>query len=203
MDPDGGYYVSRERMIQDIQIMKQFNINAVRTCHYPDDNFWYELCDKYGIYVVAEANLESHGMGYEEKTLAKVSSYKKAHLERNQRNVQRGFNHPSIIFWSLGNEAGNGYNFYQTYLWLKEADKNIMQRPVNYERAQWEWNTDMYVPQYPGAGWLEDIGKNGSDRPIVPSEYAHAMATLPEISGDNGRLSINIRTFREDISGTG
>ncbi len=88
---------------------------------------------------------------------------------------ERNKNYPSVTFWSLGNEAGNGYNFYQTYLWLKEADKNIMQRPVNYERAQWEWNTDMYVPQYPGAGWLEDIGKNGSDRPIVPSEYAHAM----------------------------
>ena len=82
---------------------------------------------------------------------------------------------PQRHFLVVGNEAGNGYNFYQTYLWLKEADKNIMQRPVNYERAQWEWNTDMYVPQYPGAGWLEDIGKNGSDRPIVPSEYAHAM----------------------------
>lgn len=106
MDPDGGYVVSRERMIQDIQIMKKFNLNAVRTCHYPDDNFWYDLCDKYGIYVVAEANIESHGMGYGEETLAKNPSYKKAHLERNQRNVQRGFNHPSIIFWSLGNEAG-------------------------------------------------------------------------------------------------
>lgn len=106
MDPDGGYVVSPERMLQDIQIMKRFNINAVRTCHYPDDNLWYDLCDKYGIYVVAEANIESHGMGYDVKTLAKRDDYKEAHMERNQRNVQRNFNHPSIIFWSLGNEAG-------------------------------------------------------------------------------------------------
>ena len=96
MDPDGGYVISRERMIQDIQLMKMFNINAVRTCHYPDDSFWYELCDKYGLYVVAEANLESHGMGFKETSLARVDSYRKAHLERNQRNVQRNFNHPSI-----------------------------------------------------------------------------------------------------------
>ena len=108
MDPDYGYVVSRERMIQDIQLMKQFNLNAVRTCHYPDNNLWYDLCDQYGIYVVAEANIESHGMGYEESTLAKRADYKKAHMERNQRNVQRSFNHPSIIFWSLGNEAGYG-----------------------------------------------------------------------------------------------
>ena len=111
MDPDGGYVVSRERMLQDIRLMKMYNINAVRTCHYPDDNYWYDLCDRYGIYVVAEANIESHGMGYEEETLARVDSYRKAHLERNQRNIQRGFNHPSIIFWSLGNEAGYGPNF--------------------------------------------------------------------------------------------
>lgn len=97
IDPDGGYVVSPERMIQDIQVMKKFNINAVRTCHYPDDNLWYDLCDQYGLYVVAEANIESHGMGYREKTLAKRTDYAKAHMERNQRNVQRGFNHPSII----------------------------------------------------------------------------------------------------------
>ena len=132
MDPDGGYVVSRERMIQDIQIMKKFNLNAVRTCHYPDDNFWYDLCDKYGIYVVAEANIESHGMGYGEETLAKNPSYKKAHLERNQRNVQRGFNHPSIIFWSLGNEAGYGPNFEAAYDWIKNEDPS---RAVQYEQA--------------------------------------------------------------------
>ena len=99
MDPDGGYVVSLERMLQDIKVMKELNINAVRTCHYPDDNRWYDLCDQYGLYVVAEANVESHGMGYGDQTLAKNPSYAKAHMERNQRNVQRGYNHPSIIFW--------------------------------------------------------------------------------------------------------
>ena len=106
LDPDGGYVVSRERMLQDVLEMKKMNINAVRTCHYPDDNYWYDLCDKYGLYVCAEANLESHGMGYGEKTLAIRDDFRLGHLERNQRNVQRNFNHPSIIIWSLGNEAG-------------------------------------------------------------------------------------------------
>lgn len=173
MDPDGGYYVSRERMIQDIQIMKQFNINAVRTCHYPDDNFWYELCDKYGIYVVAEANLESHGMGYEEKTLAKVSSYKKAHLERNQRNVRRGFNHPSIIFWSLGNEAGYGPNFEAAYEWVKAEDPS---RAVQYERAGLNGKTDIYCPMYYRYKDCEEYAKNpDSPKPLIQCEYAHAM----------------------------
>ena len=111
LDPDGGYVISRERMIQDIQIMKQFNLNAVRTSHYPNNNLWYELCDQYGLYVVAEANIESHGMGYGEHTLAKRDDYALAHMERNQRNIQRSFNHPSVIIWSLGNEAGYGPNF--------------------------------------------------------------------------------------------
>ena len=124
MDPDGGYVVSVERMLQDIKVMKELNINAVRTCHYPDDNRWYDLCDQYGLYVVAEANVESHGMGYGDKTLAKNPSYAKAHLERNERNVQRGYNHPSIIFWSLGNEAGMGPNFEKCYTWIKNEDKS-------------------------------------------------------------------------------
>ena len=115
MDPDGGYLVSRERMLQDVLRMKQLNINAVRTCHYPDDYYWYELCDKYGLYVVAEANIESHGMGYGDESLAKFPVYEKTHMERNERNVQRNFNHPSIIFWSLGNEAGFGVNFEACY----------------------------------------------------------------------------------------
>ena len=133
LDPDGGYVVSAERMIQDIKIMKEFNVNAVRTCHYPDNNLWYELCDQYGLYVVAEANIESHGMGYGEKTLAKNPLYAKAHLERNRRNVQRGYNHPSVIFWSLGNEAGFGPNFEACYRWIKNEDKT---RPVQYEQAR-------------------------------------------------------------------
>ena len=173
MDPDGGYHVSRERMIQDIQIMKQFNLNAVRTCHYPDDNFWYELCDKYGIYVVAEANVESHGMGYEEKTLAKNPSYKKAHLERNQRNVQRGFNHPSIIFWSLGNEAGYGPNFEAAYDWIKAEDPS---RAVQFEQAGIEGKTDIYCPMYARYDWCEEYATDDKyQKPMIQCEYAHAM----------------------------
>lgn len=173
IDPDGGYVVSRERMIQDVQIMKQFNINAVRTCHYPDDNFWYELCDKYGIYVVAEANVESHGMGYGENTLAKEPTYKKAHLERNQRNVQRGFNHPCIIFWSLGNEAGYGKNFEAAYDWIKSEDKS---RPVQYQQAGVRGKTDICCPMYAGYKWCEDYCKNNDfQKPLIQCEYAHAM----------------------------
>ena len=141
LDPDGGYVLSPERMKQDIQIMKQLNINAVRTCHYPDDNLWYDLCDRYGIYVVAEANIESHGMGYGEETLAKRADYPKAHMERNQRNVQRGFNHPSIIFWSLGNEAGYGPNFEAAYDWVKAEDPS---RAVQYEQAGKTGKTDIF-----------------------------------------------------------
>ena len=173
LDPDGGYVVSRDRMIQDIQIMKQFNINAVRTCHYPDDNFWYELCDKYGIYVVAEANIESHGMGYGDKTLAKEPTYKKAHMERNQRNVQRGFNHPSIIFWSLGNEAGYGPNFEAAYDWIKAEDPS---RAVQYEQARIEGKTDIYCPMYADYKWCEEYSKNDKyQKPLIQCEYAHAM----------------------------
>ncbi len=173
MDPDGGSYVSEERMIQDIQIMKQFNLNAVRTCHYPDDNFFYELCDKYGIYMVAEANVESHGMGYGEKTLAKRADYNKAHMERNQRNVQRSFNHPSIIFWSLGNEAGYGKNFEDAYDWVKAEDPS---RPVQYERAGYEGKTDIYCPMYLGYAGSEKYCKDASKtKPFIQCEYAHAM----------------------------
>lgn len=173
MDPDGGYVVSRERMIQDIQIMKKFNLNAVRTCHYPDDSFWYDLCDKYGIYVVAEANLESHGMGYDEATLAKVPSFKKTHLERNQRNVQRNYNHPSIIFWSLGNEAGYGSNFDAAYDWVKKEDPS---RAVQYERSGYEGKTDIHCPMYLNykdcIKYCEDDSKT---KPLIQCEYAHAM----------------------------
>ena len=173
MDPDGGYVVSRERMIQDIQIMKKFNLNAVRTCHYPDDSFWYDLCDKYGIYVVAEANLESHGMGYDEATLAKVPSFKKTHLERNQRNVQRNYNHPSIIFWSLGNEAGYGSNFEAAYDWVKKEDPS---RAVQYERSGYEGKTDIHCPMYLNykdcIKYCEDDSKT---KPLIQCEYAHAM----------------------------
>ena len=173
MDPDGGYVVSPERMLQDIQIMKQFNLNAVRTCHYPDDNLWYDLCDQYGIYVVAEANIESHGMGYGDKTLAKNPSYKKAHLERNQRNVQRGFNHPSIIFWSLGNEAGDGPNFEQCYKWIKAEDPS---RACQYEQARQKDHTDIFCPMYYGYEGMEKYGqRTDATKPLIQCEYAHAM----------------------------
>ena len=173
MDPDGGYVVSRQRMLQDVQIMKDLNINAVRTCHYPDDPYWYALCDEYGLYMVAEANLESHGMGYDEATLAKREDFRKAHLERNQRNVQRNFNHPSIIFWSLGNEAGYGSNFEAAYDWVKAEDPS---RPVQYERAGYEGKTDIYCPMYYRYWDCETYCKDDSKtKPLIQCEYAHAM----------------------------
>ena len=173
LDPDGGYVISRERMIQDIQIMKQFNLNAVRTCHYPDNNLWYELCDQYGIYVVAEANIESHGMGYGEETLAKREDYALAHMERNQRNVQRGFNHPSIIIWSLGNEAGYGPNFEAAYDWIKAEDPSRM---VQYEQAGKTGKTDIYCPMYLGYNHSEEYSKDEQyQKPLIQCEYAHAM----------------------------
>ncbi len=172
MDPDKGYVVSRERMIQDIKRMKELNINAVRTCHYPDNNLWYDLCDEYGIYVVAEANVESHGMGYGDETLAKNPLFAKAHLERNQRNVQRGYNHPSIIFWSLGNEAGFGPNFEACYKWIKAEDKT---RAVQYEQAGTNEYTDIFCPMYYSYESCENYSKGNIDKPLIQCEYAHAM----------------------------
>ena len=173
LDPDGGYVISKERMIQDIQVMKQFNLNAVRTCHYPDNNLWYELCDQYGIYVVAEANIESHGMGYGEETLAKREDYALAHMERNQRNVQRGFNHPSVIIWSLGNEAGYGPNFEAAYDWIKAEDSS---RLVQYEQAGKTGKTDIYCPMYLGYDRCEEYSKDEQyQKPLIQCEYAHAM----------------------------
>lgn len=172
MDPDKGYVVFRERMIQDIKRMKELNINAVRTCHYPDNNLWYDLCDEYGIYVVAEANIESHGMGYGDETLAKNPLFAKAHLERNQRNVQRGYNHPSIIFWSLGNEAGFGPNFEACYKWIKAEDKT---RAVQYEQAGTNEYTDIFCPMYYSYESCENYSKGNIDKPLIQCEYAHAM----------------------------
>ena len=172
MDPDGGYVVSTERMLQDIKVMKELNINAVRTCHYPDDNRWYDLCDQYGLYVVAEANVESHGMGYGDQTLAKNPSYAKAHLERNERNVQRGYNHPSIIFWSLGNEAGMGPNFEKCYTWIKNEDKS---RAVQYEQARTSEFTDIFCPMYYGYDACVKYSEGNIQKPLIQCEYAHAM----------------------------
>ena len=177
-NPETGHYVPVELMRKDFELMKKHNINSVRLCHYPQDRKFYELCDKYGLYVYDEANIESHGMYYSLSkggTLGNNPEWLKPHMDRTINMYERNKNYPSITFWSLGNEAGNGYNFYQTYLYIKNKEKDGMNRPVNYERALWEWNTDMYVPQYPGASWFEEIGQKGSDRPVVPSEYAHAM----------------------------
>ena len=184
-DPNTGQTISRERMEQDINLLKEFNMNAVRMSHYPNDEYFYELCDKYGIYLVDEANLESHGMGYEfTKTLGNKPNWEKAHLQRIQRMVERDKNHPSIIIWSMGNEAGNGYNFYRAYLWLKDRDPS---RPIQYERAStagWEgksmkfdWNSDIIDPQYSSPkGMKEYIDFNPNrKRPYILSEYAHAM----------------------------
>ena len=174
MDPEGGYVVSVERMIQDIRIMKEMNINAVRTSHYPDDPRWYDLCDKYGIYVVAEANVESHGMGYGASSLARNPQFAKAHLERNERNVRCLKNHPSIIFWSLGNEAGDGPNFVECYKWIKEYEPT---RPVQYEGAKDSPDhCDIYCPMYPDYRELEHYAENPRhQRPFIMCEYAHAM----------------------------
>lgn len=177
-NPETGHYVTEDIMRRDFELMKQNNLNAVRLCHYPQDRKFYELCDEYGLYVYDEANIESHGMYYNLSkggTLGNNPEWLLPHMDRTINMYERNKNYPSIAIWSLGNEAGNGYNFYQTYLWLKNKEKGLMNRPVNYERALWEWNTDMYVPQYPSAEWLEEIGKKGSDRPVAPSEYAHAM----------------------------
>ena len=172
MNAEKGYLVSVDDMVRDIKIMKQLNINAVRTSHYPDDPRWYDLCDKYGIYVVAECNIESHGMGYGEATLAKEPAYELTHLQRVQREVMRDINHPSVIIWSLGNEAGNGPNFEKAYSWVKSFDKT---RPVQYERAEHEWNTDIFCPMYlTPDGCIRYLESNPS-KPLIQCEYAHAM----------------------------
>ena len=174
MDPDGGYVVSRERMIQDIKIMKRLNINAVRTCHYPDDPVWYDLCDEYGLYVTAEANQESHGFGYGNDAEAKKPEFAKQILERNQHNVEMYFNHPSVIVWSLGNETVNGDNFIAAYKWIKEQDKS---RPVQFEQAgRTGENTDIFCPMYYSHDGCDKYSKDDKfTRPLIQCEYNHTM----------------------------
>jgi len=171
-DPLDGHTVSVDSMIQDIHLMKKLNVNAVRTCHYPNDPQWYDLCDQLGLYVIDEANIESHGMGYGKESLAKDPAWKEAHLDRTRRMVERDKNHPSVIIWSLGNEAGNGENFYATYDWIKQRDAS---RPVQYERAGLERNTDIYCPMYATIEHMVDYAKKNPDRPLIQCEYAHAM----------------------------
>ena len=168
-----GHVVSEKLMLEDIRLMKRNNINAVRTSHYPNDPKWYQLCDRYGIYLIDEANIESHGMGYRpDRTLGNRPQWIDAHLDRTKRMVERDKNHPSVITWSLGNEAGNGVCFYATYDWIKQRDTT---RPVQYERAQLDYNTDIYCPMYPRIGRLQKYAETHHDRPLIMCEYAHAM----------------------------
>jgi beta-galactosidase len=172
-EPETGRVVSEEYMVKDIQLMKRFNINAVRTSHYPNVPRWYELCDLYGLYVIDEANIESHGMGYEpDKTLGNDPAWKEAHLDRTIRMVERDKNHPSIIIWSLGNEAGDGVNFEATYAWIKKRDPS---RPVQYEQADTKPHTDIICPMYRTIHHLKEYLSRGMDRPLILCEYAHAM----------------------------
>ena len=166
----GGPIVTEEDMIRDIRVMKSLNINTVRTCHYPDDPRWYELCDRYGLYVIAEANIESHGMGYGEKSLARNPRFEAPHLERVSRAVRRDVNHPCIIVWSLGNEAGYGPNIEKCYYWVKRFDTT---RPVQYERAELEYATDIYCPMYATPAQCEAYLDTNPDRPLILCEYAH------------------------------
>lgn len=172
MTPLTGPVISIESMIEDIRVMKEHNINAVRTSHYPNDPTWYKLCDLYGLYVVCEANIESHGMDFKEKSLAKSKEYQNAHLERAQRMVEAFKNHPSIIFWSMGNEAGDGINFEEIYKWMKKRDNS---RPVQYEGAKEAPHTDIVCPMYRSPDGMEKYAKGTDPRPMILCEYAHAM----------------------------
>lgn len=181
-DPETGHIMSEDLIKKDIRLWKENNINAVRLSHYPRGRRFYELCDIYGLYVVDEANIESHGMYYGKYSLAKKPGWEKAHVDRMVRMVKRDRNHPSVIIWSMGNEAGNGINFFKGYDAIKAHD--LSKRPVQYERTYKEYdgslfdmekNTDIIVPQYPSPKTFEEIGKSKTDRPFIPSEYAHAM----------------------------
>jgi beta-galactosidase len=167
-----GHVVDKETMLKDIKTMKEHNLNAVRTSHYPQPELFYELCNTYGLYVVDEANIESHGMGYGKESLAKNEDWKEAHLFRTRNMFERDKNQPSVIIWSLGNEAGNGVNFYATYDYLKSIDKT---RPVQYERSGLEYNTDIFCPMYMRMEGMEKYAKSNPDRPLIQCEYAHAM----------------------------
>ena len=177
LSPTGGYVVTEAEMIRDIRIMKELNINAVRTCHYPDDPRWLALCDKYGLYVVDEGDIESHGMGYGPETLAKNPLFAAAHLARDSRMVKRDFNHPAVIIWSMGNEAGAGPNFEACYDWIKAYDPS---RPVQYEQAVIGRErrslryTDIYCPMYSSPDGDRAYLQH-ADKPLIQCEYAHAM----------------------------
>ncbi len=183
IDPTYGYHVPRETMLRDIETLKRFNFNAVRTSHYPNDPYWYELCDRYGIYLVDEANIEAHGMGYGKENLGSDRRFEQAHIERGSRMAIRDKNHPSVIFWSMGNESGDGHNFRKEYEWIKSYDST---RPVQYERAIWDAGdtagahySDIWCPMYTRVAEMERLGqhpdKRVDGRPVILCEYAHAM----------------------------
>lgn len=175
-DPYTGHYVTRDRMLQDLKLMKEHNINAIRTCHYPQQRMFYDLCDSLGFYVYSEANVESHGMFYDlDKTLGNRPEWYANHIYRIRNMYFRTRNHACVTILSLGNEGGNGCNFYDAYREIKALEKDGMNRPVCYERAEFDWNTDMLVPQYPSASWFRKMALDAPDRPVCPSEYAHAM----------------------------
>ncbi len=171
--PTNGHTLTREDMRKDMEMMKKLNVNAVRHSHYPPDPYWMELCDEFGLYVIDEANIESHGRGYDLAiTFANDRQWRNAHFERIRRMYERDKNYASVVTWSLGNEAGNGVNMYEAYDWLKKTD---VTRPVQYERAEWDYNTDMIVPQYPDPNWLVRYSKGKENRPMIMSEFAHIM----------------------------
>lgn len=175
-DPYTGHYVSRERMLQDLKLMKEHNVNGIRTCHYPQPRMFYELCDSLGFYVYSEANVESHGMFYDlDKTLGNKPEWYSNHIYRIRNMYFRTRNYACVTILSLGNEAGNGCNFYNAYNEIKALEKDGMNRPVCYERAEFEWNTDMIVPQYPDDDWFRKMGEKSPGRPVCPSEYCHSM----------------------------
>ena len=170
--PYKGHVMDREMMLRDLSLMKQHNINAIRTSHYPQPEYFYEYCNRYGFYVVDEANIESHGMYYGERSLAKKPSWGPAHLDRIRRMVERDKNQPCVVIWSMGNEAGNGINFEEAYRWIKERDPS---RPVQYERALQDWNTDLFVPMYMSIEGIRRYAESDPERPLILCEYAHSM----------------------------
>jgi len=172
-DEKTGHVVDEESMRKDLYLMKTNNINTVRTSHYPNDPLWYQLCDEYGMYVIDEANIESHGIGYHpDRTLGNKPEWMEAHLDRMRRMVERDKNHPCVIIWSMGNEAGDGVNFEEGTRWIHARDAS---RPVHYERVETRPHTDIYCPMYPGLEYIEKWAKGEDPRTLIMCEYAHSM----------------------------